>query len=539
MIARSSHAYATLHPPSPQFPRAGARQPSPDDQPNIAGVGIGNPGAIISMTLPRLLLTLLAGVGAWSPASAAPDPRPNLLILLADDLGAMDVGFNNPRTFYETPHLDRLAREGVRFTAGYASCPVCSPTRFALQTGRYATRTGVTNWLFGVRDERFMGAELARAMPLTETTLAEVLRPAGYRTAFVGKWHLGDEEKFWPERRGYDINVAGNTQGAPSSYFAPYGNPRLTDGPPGEFLTERLATETTRLLERFKEEGGPFLLVHSFYQVHTPLQAPAALIAKYEAKAARLGLDPQGEFSGEKQYHVSAKAPRRVRRTQSLPVYAAMVEATDTAAGRILQKLADLGLAGNTLVIFTSDNGGLATAEGSPTSNLPLRGGKGWLYEGGIREPFVARWPAALPGGGDCATPVSTLDIFPTVLEAARVARPAGLVLDGRSLLPAARGEPPPDRDLFWHYPHYSNQGGFPGGAIQRARLKLIENYEDGAVALYDLAADPGEQNDLAARRPDDVNQLRARLHAWYRETGAKFLRQNPGGPAPWRPEAP
>ncbi|MGH8021761.1 MAG: sulfatase [Opitutaceae bacterium] len=463
--------------------------------------------------------------------------RPNLLILLADDLGAMDVGFNNPGTFYETPHLDRLAREGVRFTSGYAPSPVCSPTRFALQTGRYATRAGVTNWLFGVRDERFMGAELANAMPRAETTLAEVLRPAGYRTAFVGKWHLGDDEKFWPEHQGYEFNVAGASLAAPSSYFAPYQNPRLPDGPPGEFLTERLATESVRLLERLKAGGKPFLLVHSFYQVHTPLEAPQALVRKYEEKAARLGLDPRGEFSEEEQYHLSATGPRRVRQTQSLPVYAAMVEAMDTAAGRILQALSELGLAENTLVIFTSDNGGLATAEGSPTTNLPLRGGKGWLYEGGIREPFVMRWPAALPGGASRATPVSTVDIFPTALDAAQAETPAGLVLDGRSLLPAARGESQPGRDLFWHYPHYSNQGGFPGGAIRRGQLKLIENYEDGSVALYDLAADPGEKNDVAPGRPADTNKLRTRLHAWYRETGAKFLRQNPGGPAPWRPD--
>ncbi len=424
----------------------------------------------------------------------------------------------------------------MRFTDGYAANPVCSPTRYSVQTGRYPTRAGLTNWLPGVRAERFQEAPLALQMELAETTLAEALKPAGYRTAFVGKWHLGEEAKYWPEAQGYDVNLAGWSMGRPTSYFSPYKNPRLEDGPAGEHLTERLATETLRLLEKFKSDGRPFFIQHSFYDVHTPLQARPALIEKYRAKATRLGL--KDKFIEEPQYYVSAKGPRQVRNIQSHAIYAAMVEEMDTAAGRILRKLDELGLAENTLVIFTSDNGGLSTAEGAPTSNLPLRGGKGWLYEGGIREPWLIRLPGAARNGQASATPIMSIDIFPTALAAAGVPVPAGLKIDGVNLVPHLRGEPAPERAaLYWHYPHYGNQGGFPGGAIRMGEWKLVENYETGSVALYNLSDDLGEHHDLSAAEPARVATRRARLHEWYRETGAKFLRAKPGGPALWSPE--
>jgi arylsulfatase A-like enzyme len=482
------------------------------------------------------ILTTVALLAATSSlaASAANRPR-NILVFLADDYGYMDVGANNPKTFYETPNLDRLAAQGMRFTDGYAANPVCSPTRFSLVTGRYPTRAGITNWLPGRRIERFDNAPLALQMELAETTIAEALKPAGYRTAFVGKWHLGEEEKFWPEAQGYDINVAGWSKGAPSSYFAPYKNPRLEDGPVGEHLTMRLADETVKLLAQFKAEGKPFFLQHCFYDVHTPLQAPEDLVAKYRAKAERLGL--KDEFADERQYFVSVKGPRKVRTVQCHAVYAAMVESMDTAVGRILKQLDDLGLTNDTLVVFTSDNGGLSTSEGLPTSNLPLRGGKGWVYEGGIREPFLIRMPGAAKPGTTCAVPVMSIDIFPTALDFAGVRLPANLTIDGRSLVPLLRGGPAPDRDaLFWHYPHYSNQGGFPGGAVRMGDWKLIENYEDGSVALYNLRDDLGEQRDLATQQAERVKAMRARLHAWYREVGAKFLRAKEGGPQPWAP---
>src|SRR5687767_7422970 len=272
--------------------------------------------------------------------TAAERPR-NVLIFLADDYGAMDFGAGNPKTFYETPNLDRFAAQGVRFTSAYSANPVCSPTRYSIMTGKYPTRVGLTNWLPGLRIERFEGAPLTREMPLEETTIAEVLKPAGYRTAFVGKWHLGEEEKFWPEAQGFDVNIAGFSKGGPPSYFAPYKSPRLTDGPAGEYLTARLADESIALLEKFKTEGKPFLLTHCFYAVHTPLRAPAELVEKYRAKAEQLGL--KDGFVEEPQYHISTKEPRRVRAVQRHAVYAAMVEGMDTAFGRILRRLDELG----------------------------------------------------------------------------------------------------------------------------------------------------------------------------------------------------
>lgn len=468
-------------------------------------------------------------------AFAASSPR-NVLIFLADDYGAMDVGANNAHTFYETPHLDRFARQGVRFTQAYSANPVCSPTRYSIQTGKYPTRSGLTNYLPGVRTERFMEAPLTLQMALEETTLAECLKAAGHRTGFVGKWHLGATPEFWPEAQGFDFNIGGCNLGHPPSYFSPYKNPRLPDGPAGEYLEARLADEASGLLDKFKAEGKPFFLQYCFYNVHTPLRAPEALIEKYKAKAARLGL--QDAFIEEKQHFLSAKEPRRVRSVQCHPVYAAMVESMDTAFGRVLQRLEELGLADDTLVVFMSDNGGLSTSEGWPTSNLPLRTGKGWMYEGGIRVPLLVRMPGArLAAGSTSDVPVMSTDIFATALEFAGGRLPAGASVDGRSLVSLLKGGAAPQRDaLYWHYPHYGNQGGVPSGAIRMGDWKLIENFEDGSVELYDLRKDGGEKHDLAATQPDRVKTMRAKLHAWYRETGAKFLRAKPDGPAPWQP---
>ena len=483
----------------------------------------------------RTLAAVLGlGVALWAGWVQAAG-QPNILIMIADDLGQRDLGCyrQGEESFYETPNLDRLAAQGVCFTHGYSSNPVCSPSRYALQTGRWPTRAGLTNFLNGTRVERFAGAPLRRRIDAAETTLAEALGPAGYRRVFAGKWHLGPDPADWPEHHGYDENLGGWAGGQPRSGFAPFANPRLPDAQPGEFLTTRLASESIAAMRRARQAGKPFLLVPSFYQVHTPLEAPRELIEKYQAKARRLGLVDR--FGDEDQHHVSQPGARKVRQTQSHAVYAAMVEALDTAAGRLLAALDELGVAGETLVIFTSDNGGLSTAEGSPTSNLPLRGGKGWVFEGGIRVPFIVRWPAVAPPGRTEATPVSTVDIFPTVLAAAGV---AAADVDGVNLAPLRRGGTLAPRDLFWHYPHYANQGGFPGGAIRAGDWKLVENYETGATALYNLTADPGESTDLAALHPERVTQLRGRLHEWYRQTGAMFLRaRDDGGPQPWRPE--
>ncbi len=477
-----------------------------------------------------VVLALAASPGLSARQSTR---RPNIVFFLMDDLGYMDIGANNPATFYETPHIDRLAREGMRFTNGYAANPVCSPTRYSILTGKYPTRAGATDWFSGTREGRFRPAPLNNRMPLDEVTLAEALKEGGYRTAFVGKWHLGPDEAFWPEAQGFDVNIAGHHAGSPpGGYFGPFKNPRLDPGSPGEYLTTRLADEAARVIERFRDQ--PFLLFVAHYAVHTPLQAPRELVQKYEAKAAQLPAAP--EFAPEEQVW-PVKAARQVRVVQRHPTYAAMVETMDAAVGRVLSALGDANLDDNTIVVFMSDNGGLSTSEGSPTSNLPLRGGKGWLYEGGIREPLIVKWPGMTRPGTTSDEPVISTDFYPTLLDMAGLpARPAQH-RDGVSLAPLLRQSGAPTRDaLFWHYPHYSNQGGFPGGAIRVGREKLIECFEDGRVHLYDLAADPGERDDLAAARPDRVTALRSRLHAWYRDVGAEFLRPGADGAAPWRP---
>jgi arylsulfatase A-like enzyme len=304
----------------------------------------------------------------------------------------------------------------------------------------------------------------------------------------------------------------------------------------GEHLTARLADEAIAMLEKFKTDGKPFLLSYCSYDVHTPLRAPENLIQKYRAKAERLGL--KDEFIEETQHFISVKEPRRVRSVQCHAVYAAMVESMDTAVGRVLRKIDELGLANDTLVIFTADNGGLSTSEGMPTSNLPYRAGKGWVYEGGIRVPLFIRMPGAVKSGITNDTPVISPDLFATALEFAGARLPANAIVDGRSLVPMLRGGPALVRDaLYWHYPHYGNQGGFPGGAIRMGDWKLIENYEDGSVQLYNLRDDVGEKKDLASGQSERVKTMRTKLHAWYRETGAKFLRAKAGGGGePWKP---
>lgn len=469
-----------------------------------------------------LSLLILTGTLAAAPQ--------NVLVFFADDLGQRDLGCYNPETFYETPHLDELAKSGVRFTNAYSASQVCSPSRYSLMTGKWPARGGLTNYIGGERVERFAPADYTRALPAAETTLAESLKPLGYQTTFVGKWHLGKNETDWPEHHGFDRNIGGHAAGHPKSWFAPYSNPRLSDGPKGEFLTERLARETIANLKAAKESGKPFFICHSFYQVHTPIKAPAHLVKKYEDKKRKLGLEDR--FGNEDQHFPSEKKPRQVRQSQAHPTYAAMIEAMDTATGDILRALDDLGLADTTLVIFTSDNGGLSTSEGLPTSNLPFRAGKGWAYEGGTRVPFIVRWPLIGAANRVEDTPVSTIDIFPTALA---FAGKKATGVDGIDLFSLTNGNPG-ERDLFWHYPHYSNQGGYPAGAIRSGDWKLIENYENGSVELYNLAEDISEKKNLYREQPEKVEALQKKLHAWYREVGARFLKAKEGGPKPWAP---
>jgi arylsulfatase A-like enzyme len=443
----------------------------------------------------------------------------------------MDIGANNADCFYETPNVDKLAAEGMRFTNGYAASPVCSPTRYSIMTGKYPTRVGATNFFSGERAQRFNPAPLHSNMPVEEVTVAESLKKAGYKTAFLGKWHLGPSEEFWPEAQGFDINIGGYSAGMPRGYFSPYSNPKLPDGPEGEYLTARLTDEAIKIIDQFKDD--PFFLYLAFYTVHIPLEAPKELIIKYKRKAMNVA---RNEFDSEEQVWPNA-GQRQVRILQKHATYAAMVESMDQHVGRLLSELKRLGLDDNTIVCFMSDNGGLSTAEGSPTSNLPLRGGKGWIYEGGIREPWIIKWPGITRPGSICNHPVISTDFYPTLLDIAGLPLNPQQHLDGVSLVPLLKGKDNTNRkSLFWHYPHYSNQGGFPGGAIREGDFKLIERYEDGRVHLYKLKDDIGEKNDLAASMPDRVRQMRKRLHTWYKTVDAKFLREK-DGQIPWKPE--
>lgn len=469
------------------------------------------------------------------PVPEAPTRPPNVLVILVDDLGFMDIRPNNPASLYDTPNLDRLAASGTRFTNGYAACPVCSPTRYSMLTGRYPARSGLTDYLVGARAGRFLPAQTVDRMPLEEVTLAEILRERGYATFFAGKWHLGPTAEFWPQAQGFDVNKGGHDRGGPyggDKYFSPYGNPRLDDGPAGEHLPDRLARETAAFVAAHRDR--PFFAYLSFYSVHTPLMGRADLVQKYEARVAALRRDGAAEFADEEQTLPNGQ-PRKVRTLQRHAVYAAMVEAMDQAVGVVLDALEAQGVADDTIVVFTSDNGGLSTSEGSPTSNLPLRGGKGWLYEGGIREPWLVRAPGVTRRGAVSDVPICSVDLLPTVLDLL-IAPPVAHEIDGISFASALRGERMPERPLFWHYPHYGNQGGFPGGAVRLGDWKLLQRYEDGRAHLYDLARDPGERTDLAAEQPERVAKLRELLHDFQRRHGVQFLRAKDGA-SPWRPE--
>jgi len=490
------------------------------------------------------LLALSSRTGALA-APSDKSKKLNVLFLLVDDLGFMDIGANNPNTFYETPNIDKLAASGMRFTDGYAANPVCSPTRYSIMTGKYPSRVDATNFFSGRRGGKFACAPLHDDMPLSEVTLAEALKAGGYSTFFAGKWHLGPTEEFWPTKQGFDVNKGGWRHGGPwggKHYFSPYGNPKLTDGRPGEHLPDRLSDETVTFIEANKDK--PFLAYLAFYSVHTPLMGPKDLVEKYKAKIQRLKLEGKIEFGDEEEVTPRkgrggkpAAKTRKVRILQKHAVYAAMVESMDTAVGKVLKKLDALGLADSTAVLLMSDNGGLSTSEGSPTSNLPLRGGKGWVYEGGIREPFLIRWPGVTKAGSTCDVPVISTDFYPTILDIAGLKARPKQHLDGLSLAGLCGGGKALDREaLYWHYPHYSNQGGFPGGAVRMGDWKLVERYEDGHVHLYNLRQDIGERTDLAAKHPDRVAQMRRKLHAWYKQVDAKFLQPKGDGPKPWRP---
>lgn len=461
----------------------------------------------------RLLIVFGVLWGISGISQGAESARPNIILILIDDLGWRDLGCQGS-AYYQTPYIDRLASEGVRFTDAYAACAVCSPTRAAVLTGKYPARLLLTNWLpdgrwnpkAKLREGRFL-----RGLPVEEFTLAEALRAAGYRTASIGKWHLGSEPFSLPEHHGFDVNIAGNAHGAPGSYFFPYqGNwlipttalrakwSALPDGKPGEYLTDRLTDEAVSFIRESKDQ--PFFLYFPHYGVHTPLQAKPEVTAKYER---------------------IAEAER-----QGKPEYAAMVESIDDSVGRVLATLRELKLDDNTVIIFTSDNGGFYNA----TSNAPLRANKGAYYEGGIRVPLIIKWPSVTKPGLVLSDPVTSTDLYPTCLAAAGLSALPNQHVDGVNLQPVLTGAGSlPDRALCWHFPHYNEHpSSVPSSVIRKGDWKLIETFDPEGLELYNLAEDLGETSNLIATETGKVEELSRELDAWRKAVGAEMMHPNP-----------
>jgi len=484
------------------------------------GVGLRNPVSrrhcppALSPTRLLSRLFCLLCLASSSLASLA-TPKPNIVFILADDLGYMDIKTNNPQTFYETPNINRLAARGMRFTAGYAACPVCSPTRASIMTGKYPPRTGITDFIGGNRPGKLLPAPNKNHLALDEVTLAEALRASGYTTFFAGKWHLGDGE-YSPNAQGFGPGLLGKGQFYYPKSDAPPPDPR--DDPK---TTDRIANEAVRFIDAHKNQ--PFFAYLPLLAVHIPIGAKPELIEKYQRKQA-----PPDAWGRE--------GASKLRLVQNHPAYAGMIEQMDSAIGRVLDALDRNGLTERTIVVFTSDNGGLATAEGHPTSNLPLRAGKGWLYEGGIREPWIIRAPGVTQPGSICATPVVSTDFYPTLLELAGLPLMPQQHVDGVSLLQLLKGVSLERGPLYWHYPHYGNQGGAPSGAVRDGDWKLIEWYEDGRCELFNLRDDLSEKVDRAADNPAKVKELRDKLAAWRKSVQAVMPTPNPapnGKPGP------
>lgn len=480
----------------------------------------------IARLFPLLALALgcftAAVARADSPAPESAAVKPNIVFILVDDMGWADTGCYGSH-YYRTPNIDKLATQGERFTACYM-CPNCTPSRAALMSGEYAPRTGVYTVASSVRGEakfrKLVPVKNNRTLEPHFVTIAETLKKAGYATGMFGKWHLGKPGVAGPQEQGFDVNVGGNQTGMPAgTYFSPYHNPQIPDGPKGEYLTDRLTTEAIKFIDAHKD--GPFFVYLPHYAVHTPLQAKSDLVALYEK------VKP---FGG-----------------QHNPVYAAMIDSVDQSVGRIMDELDRLHLAQNTILIFASDNGGVGgygeiggNFTGDITSNSPLRGGKGMLYEGGIRDPLIVRWPGVTRAGSICDEPVVNVDFYPTLMDAAGAPAPApgDQPLDGVDIGPVLR-DPAGHlgRDaIYWHFPVYLQanvkKGTWrttPAGAIRSGDWKLIEFFEDKHVELYNLKNDLGEKHDLAAEMPEKARELRRKLAEWRERIHAPMPRRVAG----------
>lgn len=468
-----------------------------------------------------LPIALLSSIGyqANAETTEVKNEHPNILFILADDLGWNDVGCMGS-TFYETPHIDSLASKGVKFTNAYSACTVSSPSRSSIMTGQYTPRHGITDWIGEKsgeewrkmkRKSKLLPTDYNWCLPEEEYTIAECLKDNGYTTFMAGKWHMGDP-KTWPEDHGFEISVgAGGMKGG---YFAPFNNPKLPDNEPGENLSIRLGKETIKFMKEHQKSNPdkPFFAYLSFYAVHGPIQTNQKYWSYFREKAERMGIADKG-------FKIDRTLP--VRQHQDNPVYAGVIKEMDDAIGMVLHELRELGLDKNTLVIFTSDNGGVTSGDNYSTSLLPLRGGKGRQWEGGIRVPLIYSYPGC-KSGSIIDTPVTGTDFYPTILDYARLKLHPEQHKDGVSIMPLLNGKSIKPRSLFWHYPHYGNQGGEPSSIIRKGEWKLIYYYETDHCELYNLSIDLGEHEPLNAQYPEKVKELRAELMQWLQQVDAK-----------------
>lgn len=493
--------------------------------------------------------------------------KTNVVFFLVDDLGWTDVGCYGSR-FYETPHVDRLANEGIRFTNAYAACHVSSPTRASILTGKYPATLHLTDWLPGRRNfpfQRLKNAKVIQQLPYEEITIAEALKEQGYTTGIIGKWHLGEDPSN-PLAHGFDVQVPNWEKGWPNrGYYYPFKLDGIEDKEE-DYLTDKLTDEALKFIENNK--GRPFFLYLSHFAVHDPIQGRPDLVDKYQKKLKEIPpengtafilegnpdapypicLEEARKLLQEKEYDGFSQLPNqmvKIKQQQDNVQFGGMVESMDESLGRVLSKLKELGLDENTILIFFSDNGGMAAANfGNPdrvltpdildvafsTSNLPLRGAKGWLYEGGIRVPMIIKWPNRGSKGMECDVPVISVDFYPTIMEMLELKVPAGQKVDGVSIVPLLKGKQKLDRNaIYWHFPHYSNHGmQSPGGAIRSGDFKLLEYYENNSVQLFNLREDISEQHDISSSNPEKVNELTTKLHIWREKVNAQMMEPNP-----------
>ncbi len=502
----------------------------------------------------------------------AEERRPNVILFLVDDLGWRDLGCYGSK-FHDTPNIDQLAEKGVRFTQAYAACHVCSPTRASIVTGKYPARLHLTDWLPGRKNfpfQELLNAEIHQQLPLEEVTIAETLKEYGYRTAHIGKWHLG-EEPFGPLQQGFDMQIPRWNKGWPKAgYHGPFQMDGL-ENDRGQYLTDRLTDEAEKFIESSKDH--PFFLYLAHFAVHDPIEGREDLVAKYQQKIDKMRpldapafilegnpdsqpLPAQKELQSREQdrtwsgYRLFPDRTVKIKQQQDNVQFAGMVESVDESLGRLIAKLKALQLEDDTIVILFSDNGGMSAANfGNPnrvvradsldkafsTSNLPLRGGKGWLYEGGIREPLIIHWPGKGLRGQVSDVPVISTDLYPTILEMVGLPLIPRQHVDGRSIAPLVSGSGTINRQaIYWHFPHYSNHGmQSPGGAIRVGDYKLLEYFENNTIQLFNLRDDIGEQNDLSQLEPDKASRLLAMLCAWRQSVSAKMMAPNPDHIAP------